>query len=157
MDLSNLSNVRSGTADFLSGSDKLNVLISNAGVSLTAETMTVDGFELAMGTNHFAHFLFFQLLKLSLLKSSTSEFHSRVVNVAASGHRISPTQFHDMNFSKEGYSKWRAVSWISRDLLQLSRVLDFSAPTTVKEATIQWPTQQYNIRGNQCILIAIKE
>jgi NAD(P)-dependent dehydrogenase (short-subunit alcohol dehydrogenase family) len=108
MDLSNLSSVRSGAADFLSRSDKLNVLINNAGVVLTAETMTSDGFEMAMGTNHFGHFLFFQLLKPTLLKSSTPVFQSRVVNVASSGHRISPIRFHDMDFTKEGHNRWAA-------------------------------------------------
>ena len=108
MDLSNLSSVKSAAADFLSRSDKLNVLINNAGMSLCAETMTADGFEMTMGTNHFGHFLFFQLLKPTLLKSSTSHFQSRVVNVASSGHRISPIRFHDMDFTKEGHNKWAA-------------------------------------------------
>jgi NAD(P)-dependent dehydrogenase (short-subunit alcohol dehydrogenase family) len=74
MDLSNLSSVKSAAADFLTRSDKLNVLINNAGLSLCEETMTGDGFEMTMGTNHFGHFLFFQLLKPTLLKSSTSTF-----------------------------------------------------------------------------------
>jgi NAD(P)-dependent dehydrogenase (short-subunit alcohol dehydrogenase family) len=108
MDLSNLSSVKSAAADFLSRSDKLNVLINNAGVSLSPKTITADDFELAMGTNHFGHFLLFQLLKPTLLKSSTSSFQSRVVNVSSSGHRVSPIRFHDMDFSKEGYNKWAA-------------------------------------------------
>jgi NAD(P)-dependent dehydrogenase (short-subunit alcohol dehydrogenase family) len=108
MDLSDLSSVKSAAADFLSRSDKLNVLINNAGVWLTPETITADGFELVMGTNHFGHFLFFQLLKPTLLKSSTPAFQSRVVNVASSAHRLSPIRFHDMDFTKEGYNKWAA-------------------------------------------------
>jgi NAD(P)-dependent dehydrogenase (short-subunit alcohol dehydrogenase family) len=108
MDLSNLSSVKSAAADFLARSDKLNVLINNAGLSLCEETMTVDGFEMTMGTNHFGHFLFFQLLKPTLLKSSTSAFQSRVVNVSSSGHRISPIRFHDMDFTKENHNKWAA-------------------------------------------------
>jgi hypothetical protein len=80
MDLSNLSSFKSAATDFRARSDKLNVLINNAGLSLCEETMTRDGFEMTMGTNHFGHFLFFQLLKPTLLKSSTSTFQSRVVN-----------------------------------------------------------------------------
>jgi NAD(P)-dependent dehydrogenase (short-subunit alcohol dehydrogenase family) len=108
MDLSSLSSIRSAAADFLARSDKLNVLVNNAGVMLSAETMSVDGFEMAMGTNHFGHFLFFQLLKPTLLKSSTPTMQSRVVNVASSGHRLSPIRFHDMDFTKEGHNKWLA-------------------------------------------------
>ena len=108
MDLSNLSSVKYAASEVLSRSDKLNVLVNNAGVLLSTETMTADGFEMAMGTNHFGHFLFFQLLKPTLLKSSTSSFQSRVINVASSGHRISPIRFHDMDFTKEGHNKWAA-------------------------------------------------
>jgi NAD(P)-dependent dehydrogenase (short-subunit alcohol dehydrogenase family) len=108
MDLSSLSSVKAAAADFLSRSDKLNVLINNAGVCLTPQTITGDGFELVMQTNHFAHFLFFQLLKPTLLKSSTPTFQSRVVNVASSGHRLSRIRFDDMDFAKEGYQKWIA-------------------------------------------------
>jgi NAD(P)-dependent dehydrogenase (short-subunit alcohol dehydrogenase family) len=75
MDLSDLSSVRSAAADFLSRSDKLNVLVNNAGVTLTpGNLLTADGFEMVMGTNHFGHFLFFQLLKATLLESSSSGF-----------------------------------------------------------------------------------
>ncbi|OCL09456.1 short-chain dehydrogenase/reductase-like protein [Glonium stellatum] len=108
MDLSNLSSVRFAAVDFLSRSDRLNVLIENAGVIVCPESKTADGFEMQMGTNHFGHFLFFQLLKPTLLKSSTSSFQSRVVTVSSSGHRISPIRFHDMDFAKEGYHKWTA-------------------------------------------------
>jgi NAD(P)-dependent dehydrogenase (short-subunit alcohol dehydrogenase family) len=110
MDLSNLSSVKSAAAGFLSRSDKLNLLINNAGLSLLPETKTADGFEMVMGTNHFGHFLFFQLLKSTLLKSSTSSFQSRVVNISSSGHRISPIRFHDMDFTKEGYNRWAAYA-----------------------------------------------
>ena len=108
MNLSNLSRVKSAAADFLARSHKLNVLINNAGLSLCEQTMTVDGFEMTLGTNHFGHFLFFQLLKRTLLKSSTSTFQSRVVNVSSSGHRISPIRFHDVDFTKEGHKNWAA-------------------------------------------------
>lgn len=110
MDLSNLSSVRSAAADFLSRSDKLNVLIVNAGVTISKENKTIDGFDMQMGTNHFGHFLFFQLLKPTLLRSSTSSFQSRVVTVSSSGHRISPIRFHDMDFAKEGYHSWTAYA-----------------------------------------------
>ena len=108
MDLSDLSSIRTAAADFLSRSDKLNVLVANAGVFLCAESKTADGFEMHMGTNHFGHFLFFQLLKPTLLKSSTSDFHSRFISVSSSGHRISPIRFHDMDFAREGYQKGTA-------------------------------------------------
>ena len=63
---------------------------------------TVSGFETHMGSNHFGHFLLFELLKPVLLSSASSERKSRVINLSSSGHLISPVRFDDMEFSKEG-------------------------------------------------------
>ena len=43
------------------------------------EGKTQDGYETQFGTNHLGHFLFFQLLKGTLLASSTPKYNSRVV------------------------------------------------------------------------------
>ena len=49
------------------------------------ESKTRDGFETQLGVNHFGHFLLFQLLKDSLLTSSSNEFPSRVVSLSSLG------------------------------------------------------------------------
>lgn len=70
---------------------------------------TKDGFELQIGTNHFAHFLLFQLVKPLLLKSAAeSGTPSRVVNLSSSGHRFGGVHFDDINFTKDpsSYDKW---------------------------------------------------
>ena len=72
------------------------------------EGQTKDGFEMQFGTNHLAHFLFFQLLKPALLASSTPDFQSRVVSVASSGHQASGVCFDDLDLKKQGYNKWTA-------------------------------------------------
>jgi NAD(P)-dependent dehydrogenase (short-subunit alcohol dehydrogenase family) len=70
---------------------------------------TIDGFETQFGTCHIGHFLLFQLLKPTLLKSSTPEFNSRVVSVSSIGHRSAEIRFHDFNFeNKEEYTPWAA-------------------------------------------------
>ena len=93
MDLGALSSIRVAAADFLARSDKLNVLIANAGLILPSKSRTPQGLKMVIGTNHFGHFLFFQLLKLTLIESSTATFQSRVVIVSSSGHRVSPIRF----------------------------------------------------------------
>jgi NAD(P)-dependent dehydrogenase (short-subunit alcohol dehydrogenase family) len=72
------------------------------------EGQTKDGFETQFGTNHLAHFLLFELLKPTLLASSTPEFHSRVVSISSGAHRISAVHVDDLDFKKAGYDPWKA-------------------------------------------------
>ncbi|KAK5677323.1 hypothetical protein LTS10_009893 [Elasticomyces elasticus] len=109
MDLESLASIKKGAESFLKQSDKLNILIGNAGVMATPEGKTKDGFETQFGTCHVSHFYLFQLLKDTLLKSSTPEFPSRVVSVSSIGHRAGGIRFDDCNFSKPGsYEPWTA-------------------------------------------------
>lgn len=108
LDTSSFESVRNGVKEFLSKESKLNILINNAGIMALPElTLTPDGFEAQFQTNHLGHFLLFQLLKPTLLASSTPDFQSRVVNVSSIGHRQSPIHFDDLNLSGPGvYDPW---------------------------------------------------
>lgn len=109
MDLNSLDSVRSAARSVLSQTQTLNILINNAGIMATPNLVkTADGFESQFGTNHLAHFLLFQLLKPTLLASSTPEFGSRVINLASSGHRVCGVQIGNYNFEKGDYSAWTA-------------------------------------------------
>ena len=76
----------------------------------TPEGTTKDGFETQLGVNHLAHFLLFQLLKPTLLASSTPDFHSRVVSLSSSSHRASGVHLDDLDLKKAGYDPWVAYS-----------------------------------------------
>ncbi|KAE8451584.1 hypothetical protein EG329_003657 [Mollisiaceae sp. DMI_Dod_QoI] len=97
MNLDSLKSVRAGAEEFLKKSEKLNVLVNNAGIRNPPEGKTVDGFEIQFGTNHLGHFLLFQLLRPTLLASSTPEFNSRVLNVSSGSHRRGPIHFDNLN------------------------------------------------------------
>jgi NAD(P)-dependent dehydrogenase (short-subunit alcohol dehydrogenase family) len=97
LDLGSLASVREFAAEFLKISgNKLNILINNAGIMATPEATTADGFESQFGTNHLAHFLLFQLLKPTLLSSSTPYFQSRVVTLSSMGHRYFPPNMDNL-------------------------------------------------------------
>ncbi|KAG8530301.1 uncharacterized protein KY384_004803 [Bacidia gigantensis] len=108
MDLNSLESVRAAAEVFKSRSEKLNIMINNAGVMATPQGKTADGFETQFGTNHLAHFLLFQLLKPLLLSSSTPAFPSRVVALSSSGHRTHGIFFDDYNIEKTAYNPWVA-------------------------------------------------
>ncbi|KAI5366335.1 Putative short-chain dehydrogenase/reductase SDR, NAD(P)-binding domain superfamily [Septoria linicola] len=104
LDLADQASVRGAAEDVLKRSENLNVLICNAGIMMCPESFTAEGHEMHMGSNHFGHFLLFQLLKDRLLSSATPDFSSRVVVVSSAGHRFSPIRFDDMDFRRDGYN-----------------------------------------------------
>ncbi|KAF5618685.1 oxidoreductase [Fusarium sp. NRRL 52700] len=109
LDLNSIASVRACSTEFMLKSSKLNVLIANAGVMMTPEGRTADGFETQFGTNHLAHFLLFQLLKPVLLASSTAEFNSRVVILSSIAHRSAEVNFDNLNLDGE-YNPWVAYA-----------------------------------------------
>ncbi len=60
--------------DLQSKSDKLNFLVCNVGTMAAPYEKTKDGFESQFGVNHFFHFLLYNLLKDTMLASSSPEF-----------------------------------------------------------------------------------
>ncbi|KAL8951805.1 MAG: hypothetical protein Q9222_002254 [Ikaeria aurantiellina] len=109
MDLNSLDSIRSAAKEVLSKTKTLNILINNAGIMAVPKLVkTADGFESQFGTNHLAHFLLFELLKPTLLSSSTPQMNSRVINLSSSGHRAGPVQIGNYNFEKGNYSPWAA-------------------------------------------------
>ncbi|EMC99155.1 hypothetical protein BAUCODRAFT_65569 [Baudoinia panamericana UAMH 10762] len=102
MDLSSLESVRNGAEAIKAKTDKVNILILNAGIMAVPYGKTADGFETHMGVNHFAEFLLFQELKAQLAKAAKdSGTCSRVIVVSSAGHRNSGIRFDDMHWDKD--------------------------------------------------------
>ncbi|TVY53765.1 Retinol dehydrogenase 14 [Lachnellula cervina] len=97
LDLDSLASVRACASEFLSKSSRLNIFIANAGIMACPEGRTKDGFESQFGTNHLAHFLLFNLLKPTLLASSTPDFNSRAVILTSIAHRWGSVVFDNLN------------------------------------------------------------
>ncbi|KAJ0322489.1 hypothetical protein COL5a_008719 [Colletotrichum fioriniae] len=110
MDLASLDSVRAAAAVFKRRSDRLDILINNAGVMYRPEgSRTKDGFEMQFGVNHLAHFLLFTELRDLMASSSTPGSAARVVNVTSSGHRLQGMNWPDVNFVRPGaYEGYRA-------------------------------------------------
>jgi NAD(P)-dependent dehydrogenase (short-subunit alcohol dehydrogenase family) len=81
LDLASIASVR---AFALSWTDRLDLLVNNAGVMAPPKLVsTEDGFELQFGTNHLGHFVLTGMLLPRLLTSPTP----RVVTVSSIAHR----------------------------------------------------------------------
>lgn len=110
MDGSSLGSVKAAVEIILAKTDKINIVVANAGIMGVPELQhSEDGYELQFATNHLAHFLLFQLLKPALLAASTQEFESRVVMVSSDAHRAAGLNGPgNYNFEEGAYDGWIA-------------------------------------------------
>lgn len=98
MDLSELASVRTAAKEVLETVPRIDALICNAAIAqIPTQTLTVDGFESQLGTNHYGHFLL-----CGMLFDRLEEAQGRIVVVASLGYNmgIRTIQFDDMNWDK---------------------------------------------------------
>lgn len=100
LDLASLESINEFSSHFHKLEPHLHILINNAGVMACPKTLTKDGFEMQLGTNHLGHFHLTNLL-LDLLKASSP---SRIVVVSSSGHKLSGLMKNDL-MGEKSYSK----------------------------------------------------
>lgn len=81
----------------------IDVLINNAGGTFSDFTLSEDGLEMTIATNHFAYFLLTNLL-LDLIKKSD---YARIVNVASGSHYKGKMDFESFS-KKKNYFIMRA-------------------------------------------------
>jgi NAD(P)-dependent dehydrogenase (short-subunit alcohol dehydrogenase family) len=102
LDLSSFKSIRAAADKFQAESDRLDILVLNAGTMGNPPTKTEEGFEVQLGTNHIGHFLLTKLLLPTLLKTvdmqraKEEEPDVRVVTVASAAHAVGPTTFEGM-------------------------------------------------------------
>jgi short-subunit dehydrogenase len=103
LDLASLASVRTFASRVLDATDRIDVLVNNAGLILDQRTETEDGFETTFGVNHLGHFLLTDLLRARLEASPPA----RVVVVASHAHTFarSGLDFDDLQ-SERRYSSF---------------------------------------------------
>ncbi len=103
-DLSSVNEVRRLATAIAQSTDRLDVLINNAGVGVDRRIETVDGFELILAVNYLAPFVLTNEL-LPLLKASAP---SRVVTVSSALHAsVKSLDLEDLQSTKR--FKWDAA------------------------------------------------
>ncbi|GAB3132255.1 SDR family NAD(P)-dependent oxidoreductase [Tsukamurella serpentis] len=97
LDLGSLDSVRTAAEELRAGTDRIDLLVNNAGVMYPPKQSTADGFELQFGTNHLGHFAWTaQVLDLLLGVPG-----SRVVTVASIAHDIrAAIHFDDLQWER---------------------------------------------------------
>jgi NAD(P)-dependent dehydrogenase (short-subunit alcohol dehydrogenase family) len=120
-DLASLAEVRRLAAEVGQRTDRLDLLINNAGIGAgrhgEGRQTSADGHELRFAVNYLAGFLLTRLL-LPLLRASAP---SRIVSVASVGQR--PIDFDDVMLTR-GYDGWRA--YMQSKLAQIMFTVDLA-------------------------------
>lgn len=105
-DLASQASVRALAAEVRRRTDRLHVLLNNAGAIYTTRQLSPDGHELTLALNHLGYFLLTNLL-LDLLRSGAP---SRVVNVASAAHRRGRIDWDDLQGEQRYGGGWKAYS-----------------------------------------------
>lgn len=103
-DLADNSSVKHAAKDLLSRTNRIDVLINNAGGIIQERKESKDGFELQFAMNHLGHFLLTQMLMEVLIQSE-----ARIINVSSEAHRAGKLDFENLQFDS-GYSAFKAYS-----------------------------------------------
>jgi len=83
LDLSSLSSVRCFAQKFQNECEELHVLVCNAGAFFPTKSVTQDGLDSCLASNHFGHFLLIQLLLPTLLATEKKGGEPRIVSVSS--------------------------------------------------------------------------
>jgi len=90
-DLASLESVQKAAEQFLSESDRLDVLMCNAGIMAQPPGVTKNGYEIQFGTNHLGHALLIKLF-LPILEKTADEPNSdvRIINMSSIAYKQAP-------------------------------------------------------------------
>ena len=80
----------------------LHLLVNNAGIMMSPEQRTPEGWELQFATNHLGHFALAEGLHGALAAAGRAG-GGRIVAVSSSGHLFSPVVFDDLHFAFRPY------------------------------------------------------
>ena len=94
--LSSQKSIRKLASEIKNEMSVIDVLINNAGGTFTDFTLSEDGLEMTIATNHFAYFLLTNLLLDSIKKSDCA----RIVNVASGSHYQGKIDFESFTKNK---------------------------------------------------------
>ena len=91
LDLASFESVKAAARRVLGESDRLDILMLNAGIMASPPGLTKDGYEIQFGTNHVGHALLTKLLLPQLLKTAEKpDSDVRVVVLSSDGHKLAP-------------------------------------------------------------------
>lgn len=90
LDLASFASVRAAAETFSKAESRLDILINNAGIMMTPEGLTEEGYELQFGTNVMGPALFSHCLLPVLQNTAKINKETRVVVLSSASERVAP-------------------------------------------------------------------
>lgn len=118
LDLESFESVNEAAKTFAAESDRLDILMLNAGIMASTPGLTEQGYAIQFGTNHMGHALLTKLLLPVLDKTAKSgtDADVRVVSLSSTAHRMLPK-----GGSCSSPSRRRRIAWaLSSDTVRAS-------------------------------------
>ena len=94
LDLASFDSVKAAAAEFLRQESRLDILINNAGIMMTPEGLTKDGYEIQFGTNVLGPALFTQVLLPTLRQTAKFNPQTRIVILSSGAHAMAPSDVY---------------------------------------------------------------
>ncbi|KAL0932794.1 retinol dehydrogenase [Colletotrichum truncatum] len=97
LDLASFESIKAAARTFNESSQRLDLLINNAGIMATPDGLTKEGYEIQFGTNHMGHALFTQLLLPVLKKTASENPDVRVVFLSSAAEGWAPKDTYQLD------------------------------------------------------------
>jgi NAD(P)-dependent dehydrogenase (short-subunit alcohol dehydrogenase family) len=120
--------VQSSSKKFQAESDRLDVLMCNAGVMATPASLSKDGYEIQFATNHLGHALLIKSLLPTMLKTAEQPNSDvRIVNLSSVAHTTCPSpgiEFNKLKTKGASYGAFYSPSkWMCYGQSKLANLL----------------------------------
>lgn len=97
LDLASLESIRDAATELLRRETRLDILINNAGIMMTPEGLTKDGYEIQFGTNVVGPALLTQLLLPIMRETAKINPQTRVVMLSSAAHARAPSDIYKVS------------------------------------------------------------
>ncbi|KAJ9608955.1 hypothetical protein H2200_006726 [Cladophialophora chaetospira] len=153
VDLSSQDSVRAAAKEVLAWQDvpTINIQVNNAGVmNIMDRTITTEGIELTMATNHVGHFLLTNLIlpKIIAAAKSSPKGSVRIINLASAGIAVTGVRFSDLTYEKPASEMPKPDEYPNIPMMQM-----FELP--VDDSTTYFPTISYGASKTAAVLFSV--
>lgn len=125
LDLTSFDSIRDAAKRVTQETDRLDILMLNAGIMATPAGQTKEGYEIQFGTNHVGHALFTRLLTPLLLKTAAEKPNSdvRVVVLSSFAHVGAPVMSGGIVFDTLKTAQPEQMTWTRYGQSKLANIL----------------------------------